>query len=61
MSLGPHAMEGVYAIFAGLLTIAKGEAWIARTLPPGFVVKGPVTVMIGTVAIGLGLFFLVAR
>jgi hypothetical protein len=60
MLFGPHAANGAFAIIAGILIIAKGEAWFGRTLPPTVIVKGPVTVLIGTVAIGLGLFIMIA-
>jgi len=60
MSLGPHVANGLFAIVAGMLTIARGEAWLARTLPPNAVLKGPITILIGTLAIGMGLLLLVA-
>lgn len=61
MSTGPYAIEGLFAICAGVLTIAKGEAWIGPWLPPAFVVKGPASLLIGAVAIGLGMFLLLAK
>ena len=60
MSFGPQVMNGLFAIAAGLFTIARGEAWLGRALPTNVVLKGPVTVLIGTLAIGVGLLQLVA-
>jgi hypothetical protein len=60
MPIGSHAVEGIFAIIAGVVTLVKGEAWIGR-LPATVVVKGPATTLIGVVAIGLGIFFVVAK
>ena len=59
MSIGPYAIEGVFAIVAGGLTIAKGKAWIGPSFPATFVLSGPITFVIGGLAIVLGLFILV--
>jgi len=61
VTLGPDAVEGLFAIVAGVLTIVKGEAWIGPALPPTFVFKGAAAFLIGALAIGLGVFLLLAK
>ncbi len=61
MSLGPDTIKALSAIVAGILTIAKGEAWIGPALPPTFVFKGAAAFGIGALAIGLGVFLLLAK
>ena len=60
MSLAPHAMDGLFAIAVGVLTIARGEDWVGRTLPQNVLLKGPITVLIGTLAVGVGLLLMIA-
>jgi|APFre7841882630_1041343.scaffolds.fasta_scaffold38732_2 hypothetical protein len=61
MSFGPNTIQALFAILAGILTIAKGEAWIGPMFPPTFILKGAVSYVIGLVAIGLGLFLLLTN
>ena len=61
MAAGSYAVEGAFAIVAGVMTIAKGKAWIGTNLPPTFVLHGRVAFLIGVLAIVLGLFLLVVR
>jgi hypothetical protein len=53
-------MDGLFAIAVGVLTIARGEAWVGRTLPQNILLKGPITVLIGTLAVGVGLLLMIA-
>lgn len=55
MPLGHNVIKGIFAVGAGVLTIMKGEAWIGRGVPPTLIMKGPTTLLIGALAIGVGL------
>ena len=61
MSLGHDTIKALFAIVAGILTIAKGEAWIGPRLPPTFAFKGAAAYGIGALAIALGLILLLAK
>ena len=61
LSFGPNTIEALFAIAAGILTIVKGEAWIGPVLPPTFVLKGAGSIVVGVLAIGLGLFLLLTN
>ena len=61
LSFGPNTIEGLFAIAAGILTITKGEAWIGPVFPPTFVLKGAASIVVGVLAIALGLFLLLAN
>jgi hypothetical protein len=53
-------MKGVFAIVAGVLTIANGKARIGPYVSTTTVFSGPTASLIGGLAIVLGLFLLVA-
>ena len=60
MTIDSNQLKGILAIVAGIMTIFKMEAWIGPGWPPSFVVRGPGSILVGVLAILLGVFLLLA-